>query len=110
MVSRHALLGVLLTSVSVFLGAYGAKVTVSVPASAPSDAPVVSRSLISFSIEQDRWTDWAGNTSRNQFFYNILDNVKQITGIPPFVRVGADSEDHTDFSFNVEVSACALGY
>ena len=38
-----------------------------------------------------------------QALYNVLDNVKQITGEPPFVRVGADSEDHTDFDPNVEV-------
>ncbi|KAG5641825.1 hypothetical protein DXG03_004144 [Asterophora parasitica] len=50
----------------------------------------------------DRWTDWAGTTSRNAFFYNTLDNLKQITGQPPQIRIGANSEDHTNFKKHVQ--------
>jgi hypothetical protein len=32
----------------------------------PSDAQTLDRNLISFSLEQDRWTDWVGTTSVNQ--------------------------------------------
>ncbi|TFY74559.1 hypothetical protein EWM64_g9455 [Hericium alpestre] len=73
-------------------------ISVSVPALAPSSAPSLPGSLISFSIEQDRWVDWIGQESRNDFFFNVLDNLKSITGEAPHIRIGADSEDHTDFS------------
>ncbi|KAG5219956.1 glycoside hydrolase family protein [Salix suchowensis] len=76
--------------------------TVTIPTVAPSGAPVISPSLISLSLEQDRWTDWSGTTSRNEFFFNTLDNLKQITGQPPHIRIGANSEDHTDFNSNVQ--------
>ncbi|RDB30967.1 Beta-glucuronidase [Hypsizygus marmoreus] len=75
---------------------------ISIPRLAPATAPVVSPSLISLSIEMDRWIDWAGTTSRNQFFFNTLDNLKQITGSPPQIRIGANSEDHTDFRQDAE--------
>lgn len=75
---------------------------VSVPLSS-SGAVTVSPSLCSFSIEQDRWPDWAGTTTKNTFFYNALENLKQITGEPPWIRIGADSEDHTNFNPATEV-------
>lgn len=60
---------------------------------------------IGFSIEGDRWLDWAGSTTRNQFFYNILSNIEYYTNTPPPIRVGANSEDRTHFNPNVEVGA-----
>ncbi|PPQ90810.1 hypothetical protein CVT25_012130 [Psilocybe cyanescens] len=79
-------------------------VNVSVSLLAPSSAPIISPSLVSFSIEQDRWTDWVGTTSRNQFFFNTLDNLRELTGEPPQIRIGANSEDHTNFGQNVQFS------
>ncbi|KAF4596450.1 Glycoside hydrolase family 79 protein [Pleurotus pulmonarius] len=76
--------------------------TVTIPAVVPSGAPVISPSLLSLSLEQDRWPDWSGATSRNDFFFNTLDNLNQITGQPPHIRIGANSEDHTDFNPNVQ--------
>ncbi|KAK1234977.1 hypothetical protein PQX77_001811 [Marasmius sp. AFHP31] len=61
-----------------------------------------SSALISFSIEQDRWTDWAGLNERNEFLFNTLDNVVQITGEPPDIRIGANSQDHTNFNKDLE--------
>ncbi|KJA26227.1 glycoside hydrolase family 79 protein [Hypholoma sublateritium FD-334 SS-4] len=69
---------------------------------APSAAVAISPSFLSLSIEQDRWTDWVGTTSRNEFFFNTLDNLNQITGQPPHIRIGANSEDHTNFGNDVE--------
>ncbi|KII84460.1 glycoside hydrolase family 79 protein [Plicaturopsis crispa FD-325 SS-3] len=89
------------------LAAYGVVVfalDVSVPVSAPSKAPTVSPALVSFSIEQDRWLDWAGSTSRNEFAYNAFNNLKEITGTPPWIRIGADSEDHTNFNPRIQFS------
>lgn len=79
---------------------------VSVLRTAPTNAVKLSNSLLSFSIEQDRWTDWIGSTQRNDFFYNTLDNIKQLTGAPPQVRIGANSEDKTDYNAGVKVCVC----
>ena len=71
---------------------------VSIPTAQISRAPKISPSFVSFSIEQDRWTDWVGLRSRNQFFINTLENLQGLTGVPPQIRIGADSEDHTNFN------------
>ncbi|KAG6812433.1 hypothetical protein H0H92_002899 [Tricholoma furcatifolium] len=77
-----------------------AQLNVSIPLLSNSSSPCVSPSLISLSIEFDRFPDWAGNTSRNEFFYNTLDNLKQITGQLPHIRIGGNTEDKTNFSRN----------
>lgn len=79
-------------------------VTVNISANVPSDAPVISPSLTSFSIEGDRWTDWSGTTSRNEFFFNCLDNLRRLTGAPPDIRIGANSEDRTNYNPNIKFS------
>ncbi|KAJ7158873.1 glycoside hydrolase family 79 protein [Mycena filopes] len=76
-------------------------VTVPIPLS-PGDAPSVDGNLVSLSIEQDRWLDWSGNTTRNTFFFNTLDNLVSITGDSPTIRIGADSEDHTNFNPSIQ--------
>jgi hypothetical protein len=78
-------------------------ITVTVPLTAPASAPLLSRSLVSFSIEQDRWGDWVGQGAGNPFFFNTLDNLKQLTGEPARIRIGADSEDRTNFNPSVQV-------
>jgi len=93
----HALFFLLL------LGQLASCLDFSISLTAPATA-FVSQSLVSLSIEQDRWTDWAGNTSRNDFFFNTLDNLQQLTGLPPQIRIGANSEDHTNFGNNVQFS------
>lgn len=71
---------------------------VSIPTAPIPRAAKISPSFVSFSIEQDRWTDWVGLTSTNQFFINTLENLKDLTGVPPQIRIGANSEDHTNFN------------
>ncbi|KAJ7505507.1 glycoside hydrolase family 79 protein [Mycena galericulata] len=93
-----ALLSVLSTAVC------AQTLTVSVPLSAPSGAHTLSPTLFSLSIEQDGWTDWAGTHAPNTFLVNVLDNLKQRTGQPPWFRIGADSEDRTNFNPAVEFS------
>ncbi|KAJ7127152.1 glycoside hydrolase family 79 protein [Mycena epipterygia] len=77
-------------------------IAVPISLSATDDAPQVTGNLVSLSIEQDRWLDWAGNTSRNSFFFNTLDNLVALTGSDPTIRIGADSEDHTNFNAFVQ--------
>ncbi|KAF9446613.1 glycoside hydrolase family 79 protein [Macrolepiota fuliginosa MF-IS2] len=78
-------------------------VDVTVPLTTPPEAAPVAPSLIGFSLEQDRFTDWVGLNSRNLFFFNVLNNLKSLSGTSPFIRIGANSEDHTNFNPNVQV-------
>ena len=79
-------------------------VNVSVPVSSPSDSQTLARTLVSFSIEQDRWPEWSGVDARNDFTYSALTTLGQLTGEPPKLRVGADSEDHTFWSPTVTIN------
>ncbi|TDL23702.1 glycoside hydrolase family 79 protein [Rickenella mellea] len=76
-------------------------VSVLIALSTPSTAVSIDPTLLCISIEQDRWTEWIGTNTTNTFFLNTLDNLKQRTGQPPWVRIGADSEDRTNFNPNV---------
>ncbi|KAJ7695982.1 glycoside hydrolase family 79 protein [Mycena rosella] len=87
-----------------FASAYAQTLSVSVPLLAPSGATTLSPTLFSLSIEQDTWTDWAGTDAPNAFLVNVLDNLKQRTGEPPWFRIGADSEDRTNFNADVQFS------
>ncbi|KAI0787956.1 hypothetical protein C8Q74DRAFT_1315715 [Fomes fomentarius] len=78
-------------------------VNVSLPVSPPSGAQNLSSTLVSFSIEQDNWPSWAGTDSRNEFVHTALQNYAALTGRPPKIRVGANSEDHTFFSPTVTI-------
>ncbi|KAH8826841.1 glycoside hydrolase family 79 protein [Flagelloscypha sp. PMI_526] len=73
-------------------------VNVSVPTSPPDGAPSIRPNLLSFSIEQDRWLDWIGQGTPNQFFYNTLDNLAKLTGTPPHIRIGANTVDKTNYN------------
>jgi hypothetical protein len=79
---------------------------ISIAASQPSGATKVNPALFSFSIEQDRWPDWVINTTtgvKNDFTLNAWNNLKDLTGTPPWIRIGADSEDRTNFNPSVKV-------
>jgi hypothetical protein len=67
-------------------------VVINLSSTAPSTANSLDPALVSFSIEQDRWTDWTGISKPNQFVLNVLGNLKNKTGSTPWIRVGADSE------------------
>ncbi|KAJ2921628.1 hypothetical protein H1R20_g15468, partial [Candolleomyces eurysporus] len=67
-----------------------------------SGARPVEPDLFSLSIEQDRWLDWVGSTTRNDFFFNVLDNLQQLTGVPPRIRVGGKSQDVAYIDPNIQ--------
>lgn len=53
----------------------------------PDLAMPLPQDLCGFSFEADRFPDWAGHVSqRNNFTYNLLNNLKEKTGVPPPVR------------------------
>lgn len=90
--------------------AYGANVSVSVvlPAHAPPSAHALASTLLSFSIEQDRWPDWAGTDARNAFTHSALATYANLTGRPPKLRVGADSEDRTVWAPSITVRRASI--
>ena len=81
-----------------------AAVNVTVPRSVPSGAQTLSPTLLSFSIEQDNWPDWVGTDSPNNFTTAALHNFAALTGTPPNIRVGANSEDKTVWSPTVTIN------
>ena len=87
---------------------YGSTLNVSIALIATSNTPILSPSLVSFSIEQDRWIDWVGAPSRNEFFFNTLENLKRLSGESPRIRIGANSEDKTIYDSSVRVSEYLL--
>ncbi|KAJ7650426.1 glycoside hydrolase family 79 protein [Roridomyces roridus] len=85
--------GLLLASLLPFASA----IQITIPLGS-DNAVSVDGNLMSLSIEQDRWLDWSGSTSGNSFFSNTLNNLVTLTGDAPTVRIGANSEDHTDYA------------
>ena len=77
---------------------YVSALNVAVPPSLPSHSQPLSQTLVSFSIEQDRWPDWTGTDSQNTFTHTALSNYAALTGQPPDIRVGANSVDHSFWS------------
>ncbi|KAF8313086.1 hypothetical protein DL93DRAFT_2081443 [Clavulina sp. PMI_390] len=85
-----------------------ASVTVDVPISAPSSAYTVGRDLVGLSIEGDRWAEWVGLVEKNEYLITLLENLADITGQPPNIRVGADSQDHTFLNQSVPVATATF--
>ncbi|KAI1793367.1 glycoside hydrolase family 79 protein [Ganoderma leucocontextum] len=79
-------------------------VNISLPITPPSGSQPLARTLVSFSIEGDRWPDWSGVSSRNEFTHSALTTLGKLTGAPPKIRVGADSEDRTVWSPTVTIN------
>ncbi|KIJ49721.1 glycoside hydrolase family 79 protein [Sphaerobolus stellatus SS14] len=78
-------------------------VSVTLSTGIPSMAQEITSTHVSFSIEQDQWLDWTGINSPNQLTFNVLNNLKKITGIPPKIQVGANSADRMIWFPNVEI-------
>lgn len=100
MYSQALLAALALSAVS---SAGASNVSVDVPVLEPTNTLPLASTLLSFSIEQDKWPDWSGIDERNEFTYSALTTYANLTGQPPKIRVGADSEDHTVWSPTVTV-------
>ena len=81
------------------------KLKLRLPSEMPPWVEKLSPHLAAFSIEMDRWPDWAGQEvgKPNEYFNQILLNLKERTGHMPFLRVGANSEDRASVDLNVQV-------
>ncbi|KAJ3900398.1 glycoside hydrolase family 79 protein [Lentinula edodes] len=96
-VQTNAMLSPIILSYIVSVAFQACAINVFIPLTAPTNSSSISPSHISFSIEQDRWTDWSGGTTKNEFVSNALNNLASLSGEPPRLRIGADSEDRTNF-------------
>jgi hypothetical protein len=56
-----------------------------------------------FPLELSIELDWTGRDSQNIYTFNALMNYARLTGQPPKIRVGANSEDRTLWDPNVDV-------
>lgn len=67
--------------------------SITLPASQPAWAEPLSPNLAGFSIEMDRWPLWSGAEvgQPNSFTNQVLQNLADRTGVPPFFRVGGES-------------------
>ncbi|KIR53357.1 hypothetical protein I315_03947 [Cryptococcus gattii Ru294] len=79
--------------------------SVHIPGNQPAWAEPLSPNLAAFSIEMDRWQDWAGQKvgEPNQYVNQVLTNLGERTGVMPYLRVGANSEDRATIDLSFEV-------
>ena len=75
------------------------------PSRMPAWAEKLSPGLAAFSLELDRWTDWAGQEigQPNEYLNQLLLNLAERTGQMPFIRVGANSADRATIDLGVRV-------
>ncbi|MCJ1330096.1 hypothetical protein MMC10_006778 [Thelotrema lepadinum] len=72
----------------------------SINASAP-----IPESFVSFSIELAFFPDYAGNVSSpNTFSYNLLNNLGNLTGSKPAIRVGGNTQDYALYDPSLKVA------
>lgn len=68
---------------------------VSVGDTTPSTAGIPLEAFVSYSIEFSSFPDFAGNSSHpNDFSNNLLNNLGNLTGTKPYIRVGGNTQDY----------------
>jgi len=69
--------------------------TIQIPTQKPPYAEHLSPQLAGFSIEMDRWPDWAGQAvgQPNEYTNQLLRNLGERTGAMPYLRVGGQFPD-----------------
>ncbi|KAI1490471.1 hypothetical protein F5X96DRAFT_679062 [Biscogniauxia mediterranea] len=61
--------------------------------------------FVSYSIEFSSFPDFAGNKSHpNEFSNNLLDNIGNLTGTKPYIRVGGNTQDFAIYNPNLTVA------
>lgn len=88
--SVDMLYSLLLVAASLTSPANGVHVVPGVESTSP-----IFDAFMSFSIEFVFWPDFAGNKSHpNRFSDNLLENLGQLQGVRPYVRVGGNTQDY----------------
>ncbi|KAF2209876.1 glycoside hydrolase family 79 protein [Cercospora zeae-maydis SCOH1-5] len=81
------------------------KLVVSVAESPPSDAGVPLESFVTYSIEFSSFPDFAGNRSTpNIFSDNLLNNLGDLQGTKPHIRVGGNTQDYAIFNQSLDAA------
>jgi hypothetical protein len=82
--------------------------TITVSATAGSSAGVPLEAFVSFSIEFS-FPDFAGNiSSPNTFSNNLLNNIGNLTGTKPYIRVGGNTQDYAIFNSSLNVASIGI--
>ncbi|PIA90559.1 Beta-glucuronidase [Cercospora beticola] len=77
--------------------------------SAPSDAGVPLESFVTYSIEFSSFPDFAGNKSApNEFSDNLLENLGNLQGTKPHIRVGGNTQDYAVFNESLDVASVGI--
>ncbi|KAJ5769363.1 hypothetical protein N7520_003922 [Penicillium odoratum] len=76
---------------------------VTVSKSAPDNAgAAILRPFVSFSIELASFPEYAGNLSKpNKFSNQLLDNLADLQGVKPYIRVGGNTQDFALYDANL---------
>lgn len=83
--------------------------TIPVQATVPSDAGVPFKSFLSYSIEFSSFPDFAGNlSSPNVFSNNLLNNLGNLAGTKPYIRVGGNTQDYAIFNSYLDVASVGI--
>ena len=71
----------------------GSAISVAEPAHETAGVPL--EAFVSFSIEFSSFPDFAGNLSHpNVFSNNLLNNLRDLSGTKPYIRVGGNTQDY----------------
>jgi len=66
---------------------------INITATPEGASPPIPEGFVSFSIEFAFFPDFAGNRSNpNEFSNNLLDNIAELTGTKPYIRVGGNTQ------------------
>ncbi|OOG00165.1 glycoside hydrolase family 79 protein [Aspergillus carbonarius ITEM 5010] len=87
----------------------GSSESISLSASVPEDAGLaVLHPFVSFSIEFAFFPDYAGNRSHPNIFSNqLLDNLAELQGEKPYIRVGGNTQDYALYDKDLQVATNA---
>ena len=80
-----------------------------VKAAPPLEAGVPLEAFVSYSIEFSSFPDFAGNISvPNTFSNNLLNNLGNLAGKNPYVRVGGNTQDYAVFNSSLGVASVGI--
>ncbi|RDL31202.1 (Trans)glycosidase [Venustampulla echinocandica] len=78
--------------------------SIGLSSSPPTEAcDPIPEAFVSYSIEFSSFPDFAGNiSSPNTFSNNLLNNLGNLTGTKPFIRVGGNTQDYAIYNASLE--------
>jgi len=84
-------------------------IRVEVPTDCADDGGIPMEAPLSYSIEFSSFVDYAGNSSApNDFSNNLLNNLGNLTGSKPFIRVGGNTQDYALFDASLPVAQVGI--